>query len=39
MKRFNSKEEMLGFVIGYNEAIINEKELIKGYNYYEPKTN
>ena len=35
MKRFNSKEELLGFVIGYNEAIINEKALIKGYNYYD----
>ena len=23
LKRFNSKEEMLGFVIGYNEAISN----------------
>ena len=35
MKRFNSKEELLGFVIGYNEAIINEKKFIKGYNYYD----
>jgi len=25
IKRFNSKEEMLGFVIGYNQAIINLK--------------
>ena len=25
LKRFNSKEEMLGFVIGYNEAVSNFK--------------
>ena len=25
MKRFNSKEEMLGFVIGYNQAIENKE--------------
>jgi len=25
IKRFNSKEEMLGFIIGYNQAIINLK--------------
>jgi hypothetical protein len=37
MKRFNSREEMLGFIIGYNEAIINEKKFIKGYNYYDLK--
>jgi|TARA_R110002153_G_scaffold69314_1_gene183385 hypothetical protein len=38
MKRFNSKEEMLGFVIGYNEAITNSYAKILGYNYYELKT-
>ena len=25
LKRFNNKDEMLGFVIGYNEAILNIK--------------
>ena len=35
MKRFNSKEEMFGFVIGYNEAITNSFAEILGYNYYE----
>ncbi len=31
----NSKEEMFGFVIGYNEAITNSFAEILGYNYYE----
>ncbi len=29
LKRFNSKEEMLGFVIGYNEAVRGAKHLGK----------
>ena len=28
IKRFSSKEEMIGFVIGYNESIINMKEKV-----------
>ena len=26
LKRFNSKEEMLGFVIGYNQSLFNKGE-------------
>ena len=37
MKRFNSKEELLGFIIGYNEAITNNYAEILGYNYYDYK--
>ena len=32
LKRFNSKEEMLGFVIGYNEAINDKNLIISTYN-------
>jgi len=35
MKRFNSKKEMLGFVVGYNEAITHSHAETLGYNYYE----
>ena len=38
MKRFNSKEELLGFVIGYNEAINHNFAEILGYNYYDYET-
>ena len=34
LKRFNSKEEMLGFVIGYNEVIANTTSLNKWYYEY-----
>ena len=38
MKRFNNKQEMLGFVIGYNEAMTHSFAETLGYSYYELKT-
>jgi hypothetical protein len=35
MKRFNNKQEMLGFVIGYNEAMTHSHADTLGYSYYE----
>ena len=37
IKRFNNKQELLGFVIGYNEAITHNFAEILGYNYYDYK--
>ena len=37
MKRFNNKQEMLGFVIGYNEAMTHSHADTLGYSYYDFK--
>ena len=37
MKRFNNKKEMLGFVIGYNEAMTHSHAETLGYSYYDFK--